>query len=407
MELAIISLLILAVSGALSVKQKYIGLAGALISVLIMTVNNPLLLMVLVVALINLASLDLMRGFLRGVDYTLVGLIFVATVYAFYSQSLAFLLTMFVVASVPTYMLVMASDKEVRMDVGIKYITFMVIATVLFLIGAVLMVHASATASSTLYYVGFAMLLVGLAIEVGAAPFHEWVPDVFDTADPIPISIIASVAKFVPFVVAYKIIYSTYDGGIGVILLIGIIAVVSMLVGNIGALTSNKPARILAYSTVANMGYIIATLAVIGKEEFVYLAFAGAMLQLLTNSFGKIGFFVGIKEKSMPTVETYLLALSFIGLPPLMGFWGKLYIVASLVYANLIWLAVILVLNSAMSVPYYVRLIRLFEGSSGYRKVAGYLITVTAVLMLMTVVPPNWIVESSRILMNYLPIGGV
>ncbi|WP_456478464.1 proton-conducting transporter transmembrane domain-containing protein [Geoglobus ahangari] len=407
MELAIISLLILAVSGALSVKQKYIGLAGALISVLIMTVNNPLLLMVLVVALINLASLDLMRGFLRGVDYTLVGLIFVATVYAFYSQSLAFLLTMFVVASVPTYMLVMASDKEVRMDVGIKYITFMVIATVLFLIGAVLMVHASATASSTLYYVGFAMLLVGLAIEVGAAPFHEWVPDVFDTADPIPVSIIASVAKFVPFVVAYKIIYSTYDGGIGVILLIGIIAVVSMLVGNIGALTSNKPARILAYSTVANMGYIIATLAVIGKEEFVYLAFAGAMLQLLTNSFGKIGFFVGIKEKSMPTVETYLLALSFIGLPPLMGFWGKLYIVASLVYANLIWLAVILVLNSAMSVPYYVRLIRLFEGSSGYRKVAGYLITVTAVLMLMTVVPPNWIVESSRILMNYLPIGGV
>ncbi len=407
MELAIISLLILAVSGALSTKQKYIGLAGALVSVLIMTVNNPLLLMILVVALLNLVSLDLMKGFLRGVDYTLVGLIFVATVYAFYSQSLAFLLAMFVVASVPTYMLVMASDREIRMEVGIKYMTFMVIATILFLIGAVLMVHASATASSALYYIGFAMLLVGLAIEVGAAPFHEWVPDVFDTADPIPISVIASVAKFVPFVVAYKIIYSTYDGGMGAIFLIGVIAVVSMLMGNIGALTTNRPARILAYSTVANMGYILATLAVMIREEFVYLAFAGAMLQLLTNSFGKIGFFVGIKEKSMPTVETYILALSFIGIPPLMGFWGKVYILASLVYANLIWLAVILVINSAISVPYYVRLIRLFEGTTGYRKVAGYIMTVSAVLMLLTIVPPNWIIESSRILMNYLPIGGV
>jgi len=407
MELAIPSLLILAVSGALSKKNKYIGFAGALISVLMMTVNNPLLLMIMVVALLNLISLDLMRGFLRGVDYTLVGLIFIATIYAFYSQSLAFLLTMFVVASVPTYMLVMAGDREIKMEVGIKYITFMVIATVLFLIGAVLMVHASTTSNLTLYYIGFAMLLVGLAIEVGAGPFHEWVPDVFDSADPIPISIIASVAKFVPFVVAFKIISSTYMGGENLILFTGLIAVLSMLIGNIGALTSEKPARILAYSTVANMGYIIATLAVIGHNEFIYLAFAGAMLQLLTNSFGKVGFFVGIKEKSMPTVETYILALSFIGIPPLMGFWGKLYILTSLVYANLIWIAVLLVLNSAMSVPYYIRLIRLFEGSVGYRKLAGYIVTITSAIMLITVIPPNWIIESSRILMNYLTIGGV
>ncbi|MBE8539776.1 proton-conducting transporter membrane subunit [Geoglobus acetivorans] len=407
MEFVIYSLLILAVSGALSMKNKYIGLAGALIASLLTAVNNPLLLMILVIAIINLASLDLMKGFLRGVDYTLVGLIFVATVYAFYSQSLAFLLGMFVVASVPTYMMVMASDTGMRVEVGIKYMTFMVIATVLFLIGAVLMVHASATSSLALYYIGFTMLIVGLAIEVGAGPFHEWVPDVFETADPIPISVIASIAKFVPFVVAFKIVSSTHMGDEVITLIGSILAVVSMLVGNIGALTSQKPARILAYSTVANMGYIIAALIVAVKEEFIYLAFAGAMLQLLTNSIGKIGFFIGIKEKAMPTVETYVLALSFIGLPPLMGFWSKLYILSSLVYANFIWVAVLLVLNSAMSVPYYVRLMKTFEGTKGYRKVAAYLITLTAVLMLLTVVPPNWIIESSKLLMSYLAIGGV
>ncbi len=407
MELAIPAVLVLALSGALSLRFKYIGFAGALVASAMMVVNNPLLLMIFAVVLLNLASLDLMKGFLRGVDYTLVGLIFVATSYAFYSQSLAFLLTMFVVASVPTYMLVMASDREIRMEVGIKYITFMVIATILFLIGAILMVHASATSSPTLYFLGYTMLLVGLAIEVGAGPFHEWVPDVFDSADPIPISVVASIAKFVPFVVAFKVISSTQMGGDTLILLTGIVAVVSMFIGNIGALTSNKPARILAYSTVANMGYLLAALSVSFKSEFIYLAFAGVMLQLLTNSFGKIGFFVGIKEDAMPKIETYVLALSFIGIPPLMGFWGKLYILASLVYANLLWVAFFLVINSAMSVPYYVRLIRIFEDKKDFRRLAGYLVTVTAVLMLITIVPPNWIIESSRILMKYLTIGGV
>ncbi len=407
MELAIPAVIILALAAALSLRFKYIGFAGALVASAMMVVNNPLLLMVFVVVLLNLASLDLMKGFLRGVDYTLVGLIFVATSYAFYSQSLAFLLTMFVVASVPTYMLVMASDREIKMEVGIKYITFMVIATILFLIGAILMIHASATSSFTLYYIGYVMLLLGLAIEVGAGPFHEWVPDVFDSADPIPISVVASIAKFVPFVVAFKVISSTSMGEGNLILLTGIIAVVSMFIGNIGALTSNKPARILAYSTVANMGYLLAALAVSFRAEFVYIAFAGVMLQLLTNSFGKIGFFIGIKENGMPKIETYVLALSFIGIPPLMGFWGKLYILASLVYANLLWVAFFLVINSAMSVPYYVRLIKTFEDRGEFRRLAGYLVTVTAVLMLITIVPPNWIIESSRILMKYLTIGGV
>lgn len=407
MELAIVSLVVLSITSAISFRFKYAGLAGALLAVFIMAINNPLLMLVLIIALLNLASLDLMKGFLRGVDYGLVGLIFVSTIYAFYSQNLAFLLAMFVASSVPTYMLVMASDDRIRMEVGVKYITFMVIATVLFIIGSVLMVHSKYTSAEALYYVGFTMLILGLAIEVGVAPFHEWVPDVFDSADPIPVSIIASIAKFVPFVVAFKIISSTSTGSFIPVLIVGTLAVISMLMGNIGALTSQKPARILAYSTVANMGYILAALAVIYKPEFIYLAFAGAMLQLLTNSFGKIGFFLGLKEDAMPRIESYILALSFIGLPPLMGFWSKLYILASLVYSNLIWIAVFLVINSAMSVPYYIRLVRLFEGKLAFRKLAGYLITVSAVIMLITIVPPNWIVESSRILMKYLVIGGV
>ncbi len=402
MELVISALLILAVSGALSFKWKYFGLIGALAAAIMTTVGQPVILMIFIIALLNLASLDLMRGFLRGVDYTLVGLIFVATVYAFYTQSLAMLLTMFVAASVPTYMFVMTADKDIRMDVGIKYITFMVIATILFIIGAVILISS---VSTPLYYIGYAMLLIGLAIEVGVAPFHEWVPDVFDTADPIPISVVASIAKFVPFVVAYKIL-TTVQIDYNLLVFTGIIASISMFIGNIGGLTSTKPARILAYSTVANMGYILATLSVIARPEFIYIAFAGAMLQLITNAFGKVGFFVGIKDGGASPLSSYLIALSFIGLPPLMGFWGKFYILLSLIYANIIWLAAILVINSAMSVPYYIRLARLV-GVGSKTSLAATIVGICALIMFITTVPPDWIIESSKIFMDYLTIGGV
>lgn len=388
------SLIILAVGAALSYKDIRISLVASVVAVVVamMASGNAYSALILFVALLNIFSLYAIRqNQIAGVDYALVAIMAVATIYAFVVDDLAMMLALFMVVSAPTYLLVMVSDRGLNVDVGIKYVTFMVIATVLFITGAVLLYS---TTNTLVYSLAFLMLIVGLSMEVGIAPVHEWVPDVFASADPIPISIIASLAKFVPFIIAYKIVVATATPSLGLLLIVvGLIAAASMFVGNIGALTTNEPSRILAYSTVANMGYILATFAAVtAGKECVYFAIAGGLLQLFVNSFGKVGYFASIKNEGTSPITAYMLTFSFIGLPPLMGFWSKLFIIYSLVYSQFIWLAVILVLNSAISVPYYVRLARLL-GTGWKFNLTSAVVLFASIAMLITLIPPMWFVD--------------
>jgi len=403
------SLVMLTLAAVISLKS----VRGALlicIAALIMLLLTPLsieyviyAMFVVIIALLNFASLNIPKDTqIKGVDYSLVALIALATVYIVYTNDPALILATFVLASVPTYILVMTGDKSANISVGIKYITFMVLATVLFIIGALLLIYASHVSNETLYVLGYVMLILGLAMEVGCAPLHEWVPDVFSAADPIPVSVIASIAKIVPFVAAYKILIMTANPLIAPLsVFTAAIAIISMFMGNIGALTAKELSRVLAYSTVANMGYILATLVAITNFNYIYLAFAGALLQLIVNSFGKIGFFSSIKVKGASTPLMYVLALSFIGLPPLMGFWSKFFILMSLVGVGYVWLAFALVINSAISIPYYLRIAREL-GINFIPNKANAIALAAAILMLITIVPPNWFVEMANVL-----IGGV
>ena len=390
----LISLIILTAAAALSYKDYRVSFVLSIVALIpvLITGNGAFSALIIAVAILNALSLLVIReNPIKGVDYTLIALMCIATLLVFIVDNLALMLALFVVVSVPTYLLIMISDREMNVDVGIKYVTFMVIATVLFIIGAVLLYSSPNT---LIYSIAFLMLITGLSMEVGIAPVHEWVPDVFSSADPIPVSIVASIAKFVPFIVAYKIITATATATIEPLLVVvGLIAAASMFAGNIGALTTNEPSRILAYSTVANMGYILATFAAItAGKEYVYFAIAGGVLQLFVNSFGKIGYFASIKNGGTSPITAYLLTFSFIGLPPLMGFWSKLFIIYSLVFSSYLWLAVILVLNSAISVPYYIRLARLLGREWKYT-LANAVVLFASLAMLITLVPPTWFVD--------------
>ncbi len=390
------SLIILTIAAAVSYKDYRISFILSIIAagVVLPSGLNAYTALIFGVALLNLFSLLVIRGNqITGVDYAMVAIMCIATIYIFFVKSLAIMLTLFVTVSVPTYLLVMISDKTVNVDIGIKYVTFMVIATVLFIIGAVLLYYSTTTFNATIYSIAFLMLIIGLCIEVGVAPVHEWVPDVFSTADPIPISIIASLAKFVPFIVAYKILMATASPPIyHLMFIVAVIAAISMFMGNIGALTTNEPSRILAYSTVANMGYILATFAAItAGKQYVYFAIAGGLLQLFVNSFGKVGFFSSIKNGGTSSITAWLLTFSFIGLPPLMGFWSKLFIIYSLVFSNYVWLAIILIFNSAISVPYYIRLAK--QLGTGWKfNLANAVVLFASLAMLITLIPPTWFV---------------
>ncbi len=401
----LISLILLTIGAAISIRNDkagfFISIGSVLIALLSLTQSTFFFgIFVVTIGLLNIFSLAAMKSQIRGVDFALTALIVLATIFVIQTNNLALVIGTFVLVSVPTYMLVMLSDDRLNLEIGIKYITFMVIATVLFIIGAILLVYSHSTSNTTLYILGYVMLVLGLGLEVGIAPLHEWVPDVFAASDPIPVSIIASIAKIVPFVVAFKLLIATANPITPTItMLSAFLAVLSMFAGNIGALTSKEPGRVLGYSTVANMGYILSTFVAIINLEFIYLAIAGALLQLFANSAGKIGFFTAIKRDGAASPITYLLALSFIGMPPLMGFWSKLFITLSLINSGYVWLAVLLVINSAISVPYYMRLAREL-GKSWSANIANFVGVIAVVITMVTIYPPDWFAQSVKLIMN-------
>ncbi|MCW7079536.1 MAG: proton-conducting transporter membrane subunit [Candidatus Methanospirare jalkutatii] len=401
----LIALIILVLGSVFSYKYHRLGLITAVIAVFIGFLASSFIsncfvyaVFILAIALLNLFSLEALPNEIKGVDFGLVGLIALATFIVFSTANLATVLTALVIISVPTYILVMLREGAVNVEIGVKYIVFMVFATVLFLTGAIILASG---AEGVIFLVGYVMLVLGLCLEVGVAPLHEWVPDVFTVADPVPVSVIASIAKIVPFVVALRIIASFEEIPMTAVALTAVLAAFSMFVGNIGALTAREHARVLAYSTVANMGYVLACIAVVShpsaEEEFVYAAVIGALLLLFGNAAGKIGFFNAIKGEGAFAPLLYILAFSFIGVPPLLGFWGKLFILLSLVEIKFYWLAGILVLNSAISIPYYVRLAREL-GVDWRANIANFIAIAVVIIALITVIPPEWFVQGVKTL---------
>ncbi|AGK61718.1 NADH dehydrogenase subunit N [Archaeoglobus sulfaticallidus PM70-1] len=403
MEALIVSIILLTLGAIFSLKDSRIGFIASILALVaaMLTLSPDVYfygVLIFAIAILNLITLYITKNQIKGVDYALSAIMAVATLLVIMTNDFATLMATFVLVSVPTYVLVMLGD-EPKVDLGIKYITFMVLATILFIIGAFITVY-SYQSNPALYVLGYVMLILGLALEVGVAPLHEWVPDVFASADPIPISIIASIAKFVPFIVAFKILISTANPALETITMFSaLLAVVSMFVGNIGALTSKEHGRVLGYSTVANMGYVLATFVAIVNLNYIYLAISGALLQLMANSAGKIGFFTAIKKNEVGSPVTFALAFSFVGMPPFMGFWSKLFIVLSIVNTGYLWLAILLVINSAISVPYYFRLAReLGRGwGSGIANLVGIL---TVLITLITIYPPDWFVQSVKVIVS-------
>ena len=403
----LVALALLTLGSAGSYKYRQVGFYAAIVALVIGLAACRSLYygaFIFAIGIINLVSLEAMKSKIKGVDYGLVGLMALVTMYIVNTSDFAMVLAALVLVSVPTYILVMVREGGANVEVGIKYITFMVFATVLFLIGAIILAYTKSSFDGVLYILGYVMLILGLSLEVGVAPLHEWVPDVFSSADPIPISIIASLAKIVPFFAAlWILIYTASALTASITIFTAVLAAISMFTGNIGALTSKEHARVLAYSTVANMGYVLTCMVVVIKPipEFICFALVGGLLMLFANAAGKIGFFNAIKGEGAYSPLMYLLAFSFIGVPPLMGFWGKFFILSSLVKVGLfmaeagyayIALAALIVINSAISIPYYIRLASEL-GIDWKANLTNFIAIAVVVIVLITIVPPNWFFE--------------
>jgi NADH-quinone oxidoreductase subunit N len=237
---------------------------------------------------------------------------------------------------------------------------------------------------------GLAFVIVGIAFKFGAVPFHMWVPDVYHGA-PTPVTMfIGSAPKIASFVLAIRVLAEGLDAMVGTWqhMLIAI-SIASMIVGNVVAIAQSNLKRMLAYSTISHVGFIL--LGILAGTNDGYRA---AMFYTLTyvimtvGSFGMIlllsreGFegdqledFKGLARKS-PWFAAVMMMLMFstAGVPPFVGFWAKIAVLGAVVNVGLSWLAAVAVLLSVVAAFYYLRIIKLMyfdEPSDTYSIEAG------------------------------------
>jgi len=229
--------------------------------------------------------------------------------------------------------------------------------------------------------VAFGFLLVGGTFKVAAVPFHYWTPDAYQGA-PTPITGFLSVG---PKVGAFALLIRVFIEALGPLSadwlpMFLVLTVLTMTVGNVVALTQVNVKRMLAYSSIAHTGYIMAGLAAVahtsdadvaaqGLASVLFYLFGYAlmniaafavvgMLQRDTRRFGGLSSFAGLAQRSPGRAAAMaLLMLSLTGIPPTVGFFAKLYVLLAVVDAGLWWLAVLIVLNAALAAFYYLRVI--------------------------------------------------
>ncbi len=218
---------------------------------------------------------------------------------------------------------------------------------------------------------GIAMMTVGFGFKIAMVPFHMWTPDVYEGA-PTPITAFMATGVKTASIAAMMRVFFIALGPLQPdwTTIMWIIAALTMLVGNIMALTQKNIKRMLAYSSIAHAGYLL-----IGFVAGTQLAFAGILFYLLGYAFMNLGAFgvialLGKKEKEYTQINDFaglgfkypllgismsIFMFSMAGIPPTVGFMGKLYIFTAAIKSGFIWLAIIGVVNSVISLNYYLR----------------------------------------------------
>jgi NADH-quinone oxidoreductase subunit N len=251
--------------------------------------------------------------------------------------------------------------------------------------------------------IGIVFVLVGLAFKISAAPFHMWTPDVYEGA-PTPVTTLFGTA---PKVAAMALLVSVMLGPFGHLvgqwqMLIEILSVISMCLGCLAAIGQTNIKRLMAYSSIGHMGY-----ALIGLAAGTEIGVQGTLLYLaiyIVMSFGVFACIVAMRRggQAIETISDlaglstqrpgFALALavlmwSMAGIPPLSGFFGKLYVFSAAVNAGLTPLAVIGVATTVVAAFYYLRVIKVMyfdAGSPNFDKSAGSVRLVMAVGTLAT-----------------------
>lgn len=328
------------------------------------------------------------RGLLKGEYYVLV---LTALLGIFVIASAGSLLTIYIgveLLALSLYALVAFDrDSGIAAESAMKYFVLGAIASGCLLYGMSLVYGMSGSLlladlalrlqgeASLGLVMGIVFLVVGVAFKFGAVPFHMWVPDVYQGAPSSVTLFVASAPKLASFAVAFRLL----AGGLGNVApawtqMLAIVAIASLVLGNVIAIAQTNLKRMLAYSAIGNVGFILLGFVAgteQGYEAALYYTVAYVIMTL--GAFGVIllasraGFeaeqlddYKGLHARD-PLLALIMMALMFstAGIPPFVGFWAKLQIFQALWLAGQTWLIVIAAAVSVIGVFYYLRVVKL------------------------------------------------
>ena len=342
-----------------------------------------------------------------AVYFSLILLATIGMVLIAFSTDLVMLFVGWELMSIPTYILAGFNKKNpISNEAAIKYFLFGAMSSAIIIYGMSIaygiagstnigeVIQAFAVLDAEMIPLGLlavGMLIAGFGFKMGLVPFHMWLPDTYEGSPPPITALLAAGTKKAGFAAALRIIIlGTIALNLDWTLALGVIAIMTMTVGNIAAIMQKNLTRMLAYSSIGHAGYILIGISI---APFSGLGLQASLFHILNHAVMKGAAFIAVAGivttlgithldkikglgRRMPITALGLVIslLALAGVPPLNGFWSKLMLFGSAIDAGNIvwwapWLAIAGVLNSALSLGYYGWIIRkmYFEGETEKR----------------------------------------
>jgi NADH-quinone oxidoreductase subunit N len=325
----------------------------------------------------------------EGELYALLAFIGVGLIMMASSSNLLMIFLSIEFVSITSYILTgLRKQDQLSSEAALKYLLFGSAASACMLYGMSLLYGLSGTlelsglnqtiqigaASVSVLLIAFSLVLAGFLFKISAAPFHMWAPDVY-TGAPTPIAAFLTVApKALGFAVLIRFLTVLFDAfETNHIILLGALSALTMTIGNLSAISQNNIKRLLAYSSIAQAGYIL-----MGVAASNTIGLAGVLFYLAAYILTNLGAFTiviilggnvknyeissyaGLSSRSpFLALALTIFFISLAGIPPVAGFVGKFLLFAGVLDKGLIILAVIAAINSAIAVYYYFRVVKI------------------------------------------------
>lgn len=323
-------------------------------------------------------------------------------------------------------MIAMHTRSVIVIEAAVKYFILGALASGLLLYGMSMIYGVSgslqlATIASNigsdyniLLVFGLVFVLIGVAFKLGAVPFHMWIPDVYQGSRTSVTLFIASAPKLAAFAMAIRLLVNGLEPLLtdwqGMLI---ILAILSMAIGNIVAIVQSNIKRMLAYSAIAHIGYLL-----LGILSGTMNGYSAAMFYIITYTMMTAAAFsmvimLGRKDFEADQLDHFkglcrrnpwfalmmlIIMFSMAGVPPFIGFWGKWFILKELVAAGFVWLAALAVLFSIIGAYYYLRVIKLiyFDHAESMTALQGsrqmrLMVTVNSLSLFILGLMPAWL----------------